>query len=206
MRDRSLGAPAVLRQFLCLVLALFALVLQTGRVSSPATLVAACSFNEGSSTTSDDRSVNDRVATLNGAAWTTRQYGSGVLFDGIDDMVLVADANSLDLSSAFTIEAWVGPEVSKDIRPLVRKDAVSRIAYGLSLTADSKPRVEIIIGGTSYSATGATVLADLTPGYISRHTRARSSLSGSMACRTASHRCRGRIVRPLWGFRSAVVR
>lgn len=100
MRDRLLGARAGARQALCIVLALAALALQTGRVSSQATLVAAWSFNEGTGASSDDRSANDHTATLSGAAWTTGRYGSGLAFDGVDDIVTVADANPLDLCHA----------------------------------------------------------------------------------------------------------
>ncbi|HLG60162.1 MAG TPA: chitobiase/beta-hexosaminidase C-terminal domain-containing protein [Vicinamibacterales bacterium] len=162
MRSRLLGARAGVREVLCIGLALSALVLQTGRVSSQSNLVAAWSFNEGAGSTSDDRSANDHTATLSGAVWTTGQYGSGLAFDGVDDIVTVADANPLDLSSAFTIQAWVRPEVSSQARPVVRKDAAGGVAYSLSLTTDSKARIEVVIGGTPYTVTGATVLTDLT--------------------------------------------
>jgi RHS repeat-associated protein len=144
------------------VLTLIALLVQSGRLAGQSTLVAAWSFNEGTGTTSDDRSTNDHTASLSGPAWTTGKYGGGLSFDGVDDVVSVADANDLDFSSAFTIEAWVRPDVSAAVRPLVRKGAMSGFAYSLSLTTDTKPKAEVVIGGTTYSVTGSSVLADTT--------------------------------------------
>jgi hypothetical protein len=129
MRSRLIGARVGVRHIASLVLVLCALALQTGRVASQANLVAAWSFNEGTGSTSDDRSANDHTATLSGATWTTGRYGSGLAFDGVDDVVAVTDANPLDLSTAVTIMAWVRPDVSSQARPLVRKDASSGFAY-----------------------------------------------------------------------------
>ncbi len=39
-------------------------------------------------------------------------FGNSLNFDGTDDFVEIADNNALDLSSAFTVEAWVYPTLS----------------------------------------------------------------------------------------------
>jgi alpha-tubulin suppressor-like RCC1 family protein len=150
------------RQYLCGLLAVVGLLAQSGELISQSTLIAAWAFNEGTGSAADDRSANNHTATLTGPAWTIGKYGSGLSFDGVDDIATVADANTLDFSSALTIEAWVRPDPSSDSRPLVRKAATTGFAYSLSLTTDSKTRAEVTIGGTTYGVTGATTLTDST--------------------------------------------
>ena len=78
-------------------------------VSEPG-LVAHWKFDEGSGTTASDASGNGNTGTLiNGPQWTAGKVGNALYFDGIDDVITVADSNSLDLSSAFTLSAWVNP-------------------------------------------------------------------------------------------------
>ena len=74
-----------------------------------ATLVAAYAFDEGSGTVATDASGTGNVATVNGPAWVAGKYGNALSFDGVNDIVSVADANSLDLTSGMTLEAWVKP-------------------------------------------------------------------------------------------------
>ena len=44
--------------------------------------------------------------------WTFEHGGYALDFDGTDDYVSIADANGLDLTNGFTLEAWVYPESS----------------------------------------------------------------------------------------------
>src|SRR5262249_52765655 len=51
------------------------------------------------------------------------RVGSGLYFDGIDDNVTVPDSNSLDLSSSFTLSAWVNPASTfTDFRSILVKN------------------------------------------------------------------------------------
>jgi hypothetical protein len=52
-------------------------------------------------------------------------------FDGVNDMVTVPDANSLDLTGAMTIEAWVRPTASGSWRTVVLKERPGDLAYAL---------------------------------------------------------------------------
>jgi hypothetical protein len=72
-------------------------------------LTTALGFNEGSGTTSADLSGNGHTATLvNGPTWQTGQYGSGLLFDGVNDSVTLANGDTLNFGTAdFTIMAWI---------------------------------------------------------------------------------------------------
>jgi hypothetical protein len=74
-------------------------------------LVAAYCFNEGTGTTLFDTSGNNNHGILtNGPVWNIGgKYGSAIAFDGVNDRVIVPDANSLDLTTGFTLETWVYP-------------------------------------------------------------------------------------------------
>jgi hypothetical protein len=78
-------------------------------VSSP-NPVAAYSFNEGSGTTVADASGNGNNGTLSGTAWSAAgKYGNALSFSGTSARVTIADAPSLRLTNAMTLEAWVKP-------------------------------------------------------------------------------------------------
>ena len=72
-------------------------------------LAAAWSFNEGSGTSTADASGGGHTGTLvNGPAWVTGQFGTGLSFDGVNDAVSVANPSTLNFGSTdFTIMAWV---------------------------------------------------------------------------------------------------
>jgi hypothetical protein len=73
-------------------------------------LVAYWKFDEGTGTTTADSSGNGNTGILtNGPMWSAGRIGNALYFDGTDDIVTVADSNSLHLSNAFTLSAWVNP-------------------------------------------------------------------------------------------------
>jgi chitodextrinase len=81
----------------------------TGRAATPG-LVAAFAFDEGSGATVADSSGNGNSGTVSGTSWTpSGKYGSALVFNGTSARVTVADAASLHLSTAMTLEAWVNP-------------------------------------------------------------------------------------------------
>src|SRR6185503_7194190 len=80
--------------------------------SGPATagLVAAFSFDEGSGSTVTDLSGSGNSGTAANTTWTTAgKYGKALSFNGTSARVTIADAASLHLTSAMTLEAWVNP-------------------------------------------------------------------------------------------------
>jgi len=90
-------------------------------------LVAYWSFDEGSGQTAYDASGNGNNGTLtNGPKWTKGKSGSALQFDGTDDYVEVSDDESLDITDAITIEAWVKAESANFgtdwIRSIIKKD------------------------------------------------------------------------------------
>ncbi|MBI2124425.1 LamG domain-containing protein [Candidatus Pacearchaeota archaeon] len=69
--------------------------------------------------------------------WTTSgRYGRALQFDAIDDYVNVSNSNSLDITDALTVEAWVKRAVnSNDSKYIVSKQHVgSEIAFAVGLS------------------------------------------------------------------------
>ena len=75
----------------------------------PVDLVAAYSFAEGGGGLINDETGNGNVGTIRGASWTSGRFDNALSFDGIDDLVTVADDDLLDLTTGMTLEAWVKP-------------------------------------------------------------------------------------------------
>ena len=126
---------------------------------APAGLVAAYAFDEGSGAAVADASGHGNVGTISGAAWAQGRYGSALTFDGADDVVTVADADSLDLSSAMTLEAWVHPsELGTMWRTAILKQAGNHLAYALYANTDTgQPSAHVFIGD-DLSARGSNPL------------------------------------------------
>jgi len=72
-------------------------------------LVAAWGFEEGGGPTASDATGHGHDGTLGGGvAWTILgRFGNALAFDGVDDVVVVPDADALDFSTGFTLTAWV---------------------------------------------------------------------------------------------------
>lgn len=101
-------------------------------------LVAAYSFNAGSGTSVADSSGLSNNGTISGATWTTSgKFGSALSFDGVNDMVSVPDASSLDLTTGMTVEAWVYPAALSGWRTVVLKEISGDLSYSLYASSDS---------------------------------------------------------------------
>jgi len=110
----------------------------------PTGLVAAYAFDETTGTVTADASGNANTGTLtNGPVWAVGRNNGALQFDGVDDRVLVADANVLDLSTGATLEAWVYPTATPSgWRTILQKAAD---AYLLTASGDQGRPVS---GGT----------------------------------------------------------
>ena len=144
-------------------LALLAVCVALGTGASTAALdphptpVAAYSFDEGAGGALADVTGNGHHGVLHGPAWTTGgRFGGGLTFDGIDDLVEIADAAALRLSSGLTVEAWVfqssrrwGAAVAKpsDPRAARRDEDVNDPVYGL-YTRRSPEAMLVLRAGT----------------------------------------------------------
>jgi cytochrome c peroxidase len=126
----------------------------------PGGLVAAYGFEQGSGTAVADSSGNNNNGTIAGATWTTQgRFGNALSFDGVNDMVSIADAASLDLTTGMTLEAWVYPTVSSGYRTVVLKETPGNLAYTMFASGNtSRPIGEVVIGGNYRSAVGSSSL------------------------------------------------
>jgi glucose/arabinose dehydrogenase len=128
----------------------------------PAGLVAAYTFAEGTGTTTVDVSGNGNTGTLaGGTAWApVGRFGKALSFDGVNDLVSVADAAALDLTAGMTIEAWVNPAALSGWRTVAFKAAPGGLAYALYAHDDApRPAGTVNTGGAlDVSAPGTAAL------------------------------------------------
>ena len=128
-------------------------------------LVAAYGFEEANGTQVVDSSGGANTGTVSGATRTpSGRFGAALAFDGVNDWVTVNDANSLDLTTAMTLEAWVFPTVTPSgWRTLIAKEASGRLCYYLHAGTDNgnRPAAGVYVGadrvlyGTTTAATNA---------------------------------------------------
>lgn len=127
-------------------------------------LIAAYNFNAGSGSSLADLTGKGHTGTITGATWTASGKNSGALsFNGTSNWVTVADANDLDFTTGFTIEAWVKPSTTTGWRTIAMKEATGSMPYGLYSTDDTgrPPAVYGRVGapGSEVRATGGSVLS-----------------------------------------------
>ena len=123
--------------------------------ATPAVLVAAYGFDEGSGTGLADLSGHGNAGTASGTTWSTAgKYGDALSFDGISSLVTIADSASLDLTTGMTLEAWVKPTtVSSAWRDVIYKGTD---VYYLEATSavSSLPAGGATIGSSTLNAYG----------------------------------------------------
>ncbi|MGD9696375.1 MAG: LamG-like jellyroll fold domain-containing protein [Thermoleophilia bacterium] len=139
-----------------------------GRVSTPTTegLVAAYGFDEGTGSVARDASGNGNTGAINGATWTgSGKHGGALDFDGTNDLVTVADDDSLDLTDGLTFSAWVKPGTTSGWQTVGMKEESGSFAWALyGNTSSSKYQAELgtqvddyLTNGTPQLATGTWV-------------------------------------------------
>jgi hypothetical protein len=79
-----------------------------------------------------DTSGNGNNGTVSGAKRVAGKSGAALRFDGVNDLVTVADSASLDLTDAMTVEAWVKPTALGSMwRTIAIKEQKNQLAYAL---------------------------------------------------------------------------
>ena len=114
----------------------------------PSGLVAGYAFQEAGGSSATDASGFGNDGSLSGATRTTSgKYGSALLFDGVDDLVVIPDSNSLDLTLGMTLEAWVYPSaVMSYWRSILHKQVDAYFLHANSTA--NRPMVGGIFGGS----------------------------------------------------------
>jgi len=116
-------------------------------------LVAAYGFNEGSGASVTDLSGSGNSGTASGTEWSTSgRYGTALSFDGTSSTVTIPDSDSLDLTSAMTVEAWINPTAlgatAWSWRTVVLKEQPAGMAYALyANNGSARPTGQVNIGG-----------------------------------------------------------
>ena len=73
-------------------------------------LVGYWSLNDNSGTKATDSSGKGNVGTLtNGSTWGAGRYGSGVVFDGVNDHIKIGNSLGIAGSASLTVAFWVKP-------------------------------------------------------------------------------------------------
>ncbi len=127
---------------------------------APSSLVAAYSFDAGSGATLADVSGRGHNGTIAGAVWSTAGRNGGALsFDGVNDMVTVADTAALDLTNAMTLEAWVRPSTTNRWRTVALKEQSGALVYSLySNNSGQRASTNLWLGSGEIEARSAASL------------------------------------------------
>lgn len=135
-------------------------VIVSNAAQVPAGLVAAYGFEEGTGQSAADISGRGHVGTISGASWTTAgKFGNALSFDGVNDLVTVADSAALDLTTGMTLEAWVYPTALSGWRTVLMKEVSGELAYTIYANDQvAAPASYVRIGSTSRRAAGASAL------------------------------------------------
>ncbi len=121
----------------------------------PSGPVAAYSFDDGAGSQLTDATGNGRTGTISGATWSAEGHtGKALSFDGVDDIVTVADHSSLDMTSEFTVESWIRPDTLSAWREVILKEAPpDTLAYGLYTSSPGGTRPSAwTAGGYAFSS------------------------------------------------------
>jgi glucose/arabinose dehydrogenase/chitodextrinase len=144
---------------IALVLALLAA--SAARAQSQATgLVAAYAFDEGSGSSVSDSSGAGNSGSIGSAVWSSPgRFGGAVSFNGTNARVTVADAPSLRLTSAMTLEAWVFPTTTSGTwRDVIYKGNDNYYLMATS-SVGSRPAAGGIFAGSYGEVFGPSALA-----------------------------------------------
>ncbi len=129
-------------------------------------LVAAWGFEETGGTATDV-SGNGHTGTVNGPARVAGRYGQGLSFDGVNDLMTVADSALLDLTTGMTLSAWVRPTTTSGWRTVLLKEAPGTLAYSLYSSGDGvRPSGYVRVGGNDSAAIGPTALSTTAWSYL----------------------------------------
>jgi hypothetical protein len=94
-------------------------------------LVLSFNFDEASGN-AIDASGQNHVGTIRGALRVGGVRGNALSFNGVSDWVTVADANSLDLTTGMTLQAWVKPVTLGGWDTIILKEhGVDAFSYAL---------------------------------------------------------------------------
>jgi len=119
-------------------------------------LVEYLKFDEESGTSTGDSSGNGNDGTINGPTFVVGKIGSALQFDGVDDYVIVPYSSTLDISNAFTFEAWIYPTSFGESSLGRIFDKNYTTGYGFYIRNNSASQIEQFAVSLNNSAYGST--------------------------------------------------
>ena len=186
----------------------------TATVSAPPPvgLVGAYGFDEGSGTSTSDKSGNGNTGTLTNVSWAgaaAGKFGNALSFNGTNAIVNIADSASLHLTTGMTLEAWVKPTAISGWNTIAFKERTGYYGWALyGNTNTSRPSANVYssadndLRGTAPLALNTwTHLAATYDGvvlalYVNGSQVATAFASGSIISSTGSLRIGGNTI---WG-------
>ena len=124
-------------------------------------MVGAWAFDDGAGTSVADSSGKGNTGTAAGTTWAAGKYGGALTFSGgPTSWVTVPDNNTLDLTNALTLEAWVNPtSLGTAWRTVLFKEQTAGLVYSLygNNGTPAHPVGQLNIGGEK-NAEGSAAL------------------------------------------------
>ena len=177
--------------------------------------VAAYAFDDAAGTTVRDASGKGNNGSTQNTTWSTSgRFGGALTFNGTSSWVSVPDSATLDLTDAFTLEAWVKPAASMGTawRTIMIKERTNDLVYGLYANSDtSVPSAAAVTPGGRTDSRGTSALqpnvwthvATTWDGgtmrlYVNGTQVSSRSVNGSMPVSTGALRIGGNGVRGEW--------
>ncbi|WP_217369407.1 LamG-like jellyroll fold domain-containing protein [Nonomuraea antri] len=99
--------------------------------AAPTGLVAGYGLDEGTGTTVGDASGSNNNGTTRDTSWVDGKFGKALSFNGGTSWVTINHSDSLKLTGAATLSAWVKPTTLSGYRTIVMKDHTEGSTYGL---------------------------------------------------------------------------
>jgi hypothetical protein len=127
----------------------------------PSGLVAAWGFNEGTGTTVADASGNNNTGTISGATWSTLgRYGNALSFNGVNNVVVINNAASLNLTTGMTLSAWVFPTAAQSgWRTIVQRQVDAYFLHASSDGGALRPAAGGTFGGSGKFVAAPSAIA-----------------------------------------------
>ncbi len=125
------------------------LVIDEGDICGPACtleqLVGFWSFDEGTGTVAYDSSGKNNHGIVNGPVWSEGIVNGSLDYDGIDDTVTVPHNASIDLTTEFTLMAWVKRAGPVNERIICKRNDTSGDGWGYELGKDGNLIVNLYL-------------------------------------------------------------
>ncbi len=129
----------------------------SGLCGSDPTLVGCWPMEEGSGTELIDATANGNDAVVTGApSWITGKIGQGLDLSGTGQYATVPDSNSLDITDAITLSAWIKPEKT-GTQNIFKKTTGTTTANGYELSLSNPGYVFIRFNGNANYRLDSTI-------------------------------------------------